>query len=127
MPINSMWCGVGKSLFSWSKNSFTFQLTFFPIYIYSFAFNYILFQHYLFINHTSVECKSLNSVCREIAQLLFGLFCIWKLLPKCINPSRIPVDHITKREDNLGKKLFLPWVLKFHIDYHFQVWCFMKW
>ena len=29
--------------------------------------------------------------------------------------------HISKRDDNLGKKLFLFWVLKFHIDYYFQV------
>ena len=29
--------------------------------------------------------------------------------------------HISKRDGNLRKKTFLPWVLKFHIDYYFQV------
>ena len=34
--------------------------------------------------------------------------------------------HISKRDDNLGKKWPLLWLLKFHIDYFFQLWFFIK-
>ena len=52
---------------------------------------------------------------------------LWVVSSFTANAIQVTYVHISKWYENLEKKLFLPLVLKFHIDYLFQVWFFIKW